>query len=249
MIDIHRTQERLLEMAICVRDILDAHRIPYIITYGTLLGAIRHQGFIPWDDDFDFYLFDDTYEKAIEAIRVNLPGNMFLEDEKSEPLYFHGWAHVKDLNSRTVCELFPQDNAYAHHGLSLDLYKATRIPREQLTLFQLKERHNYLKRRLQLGLISNELFARFDTSIREDIDRLEQVILFPEDQIYGFMSLDGDYLEVNEVFPVKQYLFEGHLFWGPNNYHSFLTRCYGNYLELPPIEKRRPHYSDVVFIQ
>ena len=115
--DVKKVQARLLEMAKAIRDVLEAHNIPYFITYGTLLGAVRHQGFIPWDDDFDFYLFDDTYDMAIEVLRAELPEGLFVEDAKSEPKYFHGWAHVKDMNSYTECELFPQDGCYAHKGL------------------------------------------------------------------------------------------------------------------------------------
>ena len=123
IIDIKRVQKRLLEIGKNIATILESNNIPYIITFGTLLGAVRHGGFIPWDDDFDFFLFDDIYDKAIELLRKNLPNDMFLEDEKSELKYFHGWAHVKDMNSEVYCEQFPQDNLYNHHGLSVDLYK------------------------------------------------------------------------------------------------------------------------------
>ena len=75
----------------------------------------------------------------------------------------------------------------------------------------------------------------------------QKPILAPDDKIYGFMSLDGDYLEIDEIFPLRHYEFEGMPFYGPNKPHAFLTRCYGNYLELPPIDKRTPHYSHVTF--
>lgn len=246
MIDILLTQKRLLYIADTVCRILERHSVPHIITYGTLLGAIRHKGFIPWDDDFDLYLFDESYDSAISYLRSELPNDLFLEDEISEPLYFHGWAHVKDLRSEAISEQFPQDNLYAHHGLSLDLYKASLIPREQLILYQLEERLKYFIRKNKHGFMSDDEFAYQKTILEKQIKLEKQKsISHPEDLIYGFMSLDGDYLDPAEVFPITKYEFEGHLFNGPNRYHDFLTRCYGDYLQLPSIEKRMPHYSKV----
>lgn len=235
-------------MAECVQSILEDHSIPYIITYGTLLGAVRHQGFIPWDDDFDIYLFDDTYNQAVAALSSELPDDLFLENENTEPLYFHGWAHVKDLNSTAICSQFPQDSLYQHHGLCVDLYKATRIAREQLKLFQAQEKIKYLQRKLQHGLISEQDYRHYaEEAIRVVAQEQEKDIKVPEDIIYGFMSLDGDYLEVSEVFPTHRYYFEGHFFQGPREYDAFLKRCYGDYMSLPPVEKRVPHYSEVFF--
>ena len=76
-----RVQLRLLEMAKSIRDILERHDIPYFITYGTLLGAVRHQGFIPWDDDFDFYLLAESYGQAMMVLNDELPDHLFLENE------------------------------------------------------------------------------------------------------------------------------------------------------------------------
>lgn len=248
MTDIKSVQKRLLDMAECVRSILEGHSIPYVITYGTLLGAVRHKGFIPWDDDFDIYLFDDTYDQAIAALVAELPANLFLENEDTEPLYFHGWAHVKDLYSTVICSQFPQDGFYQHHGLCIDLYKATRIPRESLKLFQAQEIINYLQRKLRHGLISEQDYAlRAEDAVQEVAREQEKAIQNPADVIYGFMSLDGDYLEVSEVFPTRAYDFEGHSFQGPREYDSFLRRCYGDYMSLPPVEKRVPHYSEIHF--
>ena len=173
-IDIKRVQKRLLEMGKNIASILESNDIPYIITFGTLLGAVRHGGFIPWDDDFDFFLFDDTYDKAIELLRKNLPNDMFLENEKSELKYFHGWAHVKDMNSEVYCEQFPQDNLYNHHGLSVDLYKCKRIHSSKLLDYRIVEMEKYLKRKLDKGIIDLSSYNSQRDILKEAIEKEEK---------------------------------------------------------------------------
>ena len=247
--DIRRVQRRLLEMAVVIRDILESHNIPYFITYGTLLGAVRHQGFIPWDDDFDFYLFDDSYDKAIHALRAEMPVNMFLEDEESEPLYFHGWAHVKDTGTEALCELFPQDNLYTHHGISIDLYRAYKIKKSEDRLNRLNAHIKYLNRKLNKG--SFEVFLNKKNDIVQDISIEQQQLLIndtskDEDWI-GFISVFNDSMPAKDLFPLKKYKFEKQDFWGPSNAEVLLKACYGDYMCLPPEEKRKPHYSEVLF--
>lgn len=144
--ELNKVQKRLLEMGKVIAGILEHNDIPYMVTFGTLLGAVRHGGFIPWDDDFDLFLFDDTYEKAMMVLEKELPSDMFLENSKSEPLYFHSYAHVKDLGTVTSCRLFPQDGLYSHKGLSIDLYKAVPMKESELDKFIIQEHIKYLKR-------------------------------------------------------------------------------------------------------
>lgn len=139
--------KRLLDMAKSVKAIFEAHDIQYMIAYGTLLGAVRHQGFIPWDDDFDFYVFDDCYDRAIALLRENLSSDLFVEDEVSEPLFFHAWARVKDLRTVTSYAYYPQDAVYAHKGLSLDLYRAKFTRYKDINKFKADEYQKYIDRR------------------------------------------------------------------------------------------------------
>ena len=158
--DLKRVQKRLLEMAVKIASILEKHEIPYTIAFGTLLGAVRHGDFIPWDDDFDFFLFSDTYEKAMGLLSKELPADMFLENEQTEPKYFHAWAHVKDLNSECRCEHYPHDELYSHHGISVDLYKLTRIKEKDFARFRYVEALAYIERRRALGFITEEDFKK-----------------------------------------------------------------------------------------
>lgn len=245
-IDIKRVQKRLLEMGKNIASILEANDIPYIITFGTLLGAVRHGGFIPWDDDFDFFLFDDTYDKAIELLRKNLPNDMFLEDEKSESKYFHGWAHVKDMNSEVYCEQFPQDNLYNHHGLSVDLYKCKRIHSSELLDYRIVEMEKYLKRKLDKGIMDLSSYNSQRDILKEAIEKEEKNNPIEDSFIYG-MAMNERFMFEKNIFPLKKYIFDDVEFWGPNDSNSILSQFYGDYMQLPKVENRIPHYSKVVF--
>lgn len=246
VVDVKRVQDTLLLMAKSIASILEQHSIPYMIAFGTLLGAVRHQGFIPWDDDFDFYLFDDTYDEAIKYLRNELPDTMFLEDEKSEPLYFHGWAHVKDMNSEAVSQLFPQDSLYAHKGISIDLYRTKEMDIRNLENFLNEENQRYIERRKRKGLINDEEYNRRIEKLKHN--KASGVSYKNNYNVFNLVPVyKCHFMKSDSIFPLKRYKFEEFEFLGPNNADDILTSIYGNYMELPPIEKRRCHYSSVIF--
>jgi lipopolysaccharide cholinephosphotransferase len=250
--NIRKVQLRLLEMAIAIRNILEKYDIPHMITYGTLLGAIRHKGFVPWDDDFDFYVIGDAYDSAMEHLRSELPDDIFLEDSKSEPLYFHGWAHAKDLKSISECELFPQDNLYTHHGISIDLYRAFNIKSKYDKLNRLKAHIEYLNRKKKKGLIAeteySEKMGKLLLEVIEEERKIVDVNWDEDEDMVGFISIHNDSMLAKDIFPLVKYDFEGTYFWGPKNADLMLKRCYGDYMQLPPVNKRKPHYSKVEFL-
>ena len=247
--EVRKVQEKLLYMAKRIKSILEYADIPYFITYGTLLGAVRHKGFIPWDDDFDIYLFDDSYDQAMKVLKERLPDDMFLETQESEPLYFHGWAHVKDMNSITTCDLFPQDNLYAHKGISIDLYRTKLIPENREKLYRAEQHLAYFKRRFAHGLFTDKEYQeRAEKALKEIQDEQLESVEPSKRQLYAFCIVYDDRLYPEELFPLKQYRFEDTEFLGPNKPEALLTRCYGDFMQLPPVEKRKPHYSAVEFI-
>ncbi len=245
--DVRKVQCRLLEMAKIVRDVLEKHSIPYFITYGTLLGAVRHKGFIPWDDDFDFYLFDDSYNDAMKVLSSELPENLFLEYWETEPKYFHAWAHVKDQNTIAECKQFPQDGQYAHKGISVDLYKMKMMRNDEVDSYRLDESIDYFQRRFNRGLIDEDLFKEKITSLL----RKKQSVRAKEPDskiVYATVLPILDRMEINDVFPLRKYTFEDTFFYGPNHADVFLSQRYGDYMALPPVSDRKPHYSSVVFL-
>lgn len=248
--DVKMVQKRLLEMAVTIRDILDSNNIPYFITYGTLLGAIRHKGFIPWDDDFDFYLFDDSYDKALDCLRNSLPADLFLEYFDSEPNYFHGWAHVKDFKSYTECDLFPQDGAYEHKGISVDLYKMHSATEHTQKKVLIQEHIAYLNRRFSKGLLEEEIYNTRKELLEKELSKEEDYIASLSNfgrPAYAMPSLYKDSMLKEDIFPLKRAEFENTYFLIPNKAELLLEQCYGDYMKLPPLDKRHPHYSCVKF--
>lgn len=245
--DVKKVQCRLLEMAIVIRDILEAHHIPYFLCAGTLLGAIRNNGFIPWDDDFDLYIFDENYVEAMTVLQRELPQDMFLENEQTEPKYFHAWAHIKDNNSICHCEQFPQDSLYEHKGISIDLYRYMTMKQKDWPLFKYKAGVDYLDKRLQHGFMLEEDYTQRKMQLKSQMMDRELLISHPEELI--FCAANSKYMMRYEcILPLSKVLFENNIFYAPHNPDEFLTKVYKNYMSLPPKEQRVPHYSDVKFL-
>lgn len=245
---VEKCQKRLLEMGKVIHKILTDNDIPYMIAFGTLLGAVRHKGFIPWDDDFDIFLFGDTYDKALEVLKLELPSDMFLETSETEPLYFHSWAHVKDVNTKCMCDQFPQDNIYSHNGLSIDLYVAYEMEEKDIDLFRLKENLKYQKRKLDCKLISEVQYLDVEKDLKLKIDIESRKVYEHNCKAFG-MVLNERVMYPEEIFPLKEYIFEDTVFFGPADFDSMLNRFYGEYMQLPPEEKRIPHYSSVRYVE
>ena len=245
-VDMKRVHEVLLRTGKCITEILERHSIPYMLAYGTLLGAVRHKGFIPWDDDFDLMLFGDTYEQAMNFLRAELPDDLFLEDEKSEPLFFHAWPRVKDMNTEASYSLFPQDTAYSHHGLSVDLFIARKVQMCDLSKYRNDENFAYLQRRKSKRLITPEDYSHRMEKLQQSCNLAAQENITDTHEVFALLGRCSS-LEIEEVLPLKKYQFEDTEFFGPAKPEVILQKIYGDFMKLPPVEERAGHYSSVEF--
>lgn len=247
--DIKKVQQILLVMAEKITGILDRHNIKYFITFGTLLGAVRHQGFVPWDDDFDFFLFDEEYDEAMEYLREELPDWLIVHDDKIDKICWSYWSRIKDLNTITQAIRFPDDNLYQYKGICIDLYRLKKSKKTEARLNILRENREYFLRKCEKGLINDDFCKRKVLEIDKEITKEKQIICNEKEtneELYYFVVLTK-YIKPEDIFPLRKYVFEGYEFWGPHNADSILKQAYGDYMSPPAYDKRMAHYSEVIY--
>lgn len=247
--DVVRVQKRLLEMADVILKILEDNDIKYIISFGTLIGAVRHKGFVPWDDDFDILLFGDEYDRALKVLRENLPEDMIVHDKENDPIYWPYWSRIRDVNSDTYSQLFPNDNKYKYRGINFDLYRLDKIKRKDCEKNTYANYLSYQDRVYKSGLITKEQKRKNKRELYPKYFKATLKSMFSRDneEVFWFVSRYNEGLDQDIILPLKKYDFEGRKFYGPNNADKFLKIGYGNYMEIPKYDDRTPHYTWVKF--
>jgi len=253
MVDMEKLHERLFEMGSIVIDIFENNNINYMLAYGTLLGAVRHGGFIPWDDDFDLMVFDEDYDKAVSVLKKFLPKNLAVEDREIEPKFYHEWIRVKDLESVTECETSSDDGVYKLKGLQVDIYRGYRVRRGDLSKFQYDMNERYLNRKLQAKIITGDVAQKKREQKKDECEELDAFLEkeakdYDDEVIALLLFYKCKKLEISDVFPLKEYIFNAKRVKGPKNADAVLRDIYGDYLSLPPIENRVSHFSKVEYL-
>ena len=257
-LDIKQVQERLLAVAVAVDTICNRHDIPLYMISGTMLGAVRHQGFIPWDDDMDFAVPYEHFYELIKILQEELPTGLRCLAFDSET-YKTPWIKVEDT------ETIMFDNSLdlpkeKMPGLNIDIFPWVSCEKNEcetpvkkiqklLTILRVAygvspRKNNKFKNLLKRTI---RFFMPLSTSaINEKIIKLMDGISGGN---YYTIPVDPNYFSryfPKEWFsPLKKYQFEGFEFIGATDYDHYLTCLYHDYMQLPPEEKRRVHCDDV----
>jgi len=246
---LRRAQLRMLDILLEVDRICKKHDIPYWIESGTLLGAVRHGGFIPWDDDLDIATTMEGYEKMKEFLPKELPEKFVLQNTETDKNVFVTFAKVRDKHSFLYEPIWHKTK---EQGIYIDIF-----PFEPMFSIRYKRFIEYI-----FGNSYMRYHRRYDTkwkyvtgcvlipfaTLFMKISRL-LFRLGPQKYLYTCCGTPFYWqTDTESLFPLQPILFEGHWVMGPKDPHAYLTSYYGDYMQLPPEEKRGgQHASKIEF--
>ena len=252
---LRRQQMRMLELLVEVDRICRRHGIRYWLSSGTLIGAARHKGFIPWDDDLDIEMLWPDYKRLMAVLPDELPETMALQSTATDPNYFFFFAKVRDRRSHLE-ESNGYDRVWRERGIYIDIFPFYRQPLWIHRLSELTQGHVYKimnrcwKQDGQQGDRMGSHTLRNMWKVRL-ITRINEHVLHPlmrwvcrlsrsrERYGLGIPYRDPRYME--HTFPLAEMEFEGHLFPVPHDTDAALTLKYGNWRQLPDIEAINLH--------
>ena len=253
----NKLKETQLEMLKVFIQICEKYKIKYFLIYGSCLGAVRHKGFIPWDDDIDVGLFRKEYEKFLEVAPKELPDNMFLQNIDSEPEYIANFAKLRN-NDTTFIES-SLAKLKINHGVYLDIFPIDGYIYDKKDSFKMKWYDLFILFNYDLKNLSfkKKLFRKICFLLKIDCKKYkykrEKLIKkYDCDRTNTVRSFCGAWGE-KEIMPKwifgngTKAEFENLKVTIPEHYHDYLTILYGDYMVLPPVEKRvSHHYADVI---
>lgn len=239
---------RLSEMLIEFDRICNKHQIQYWIFFGSVLGAIRHKGFIPWDDDIDVAVLKKDYKRVLQAIETELSENFELQHHRNEPNFHMLYARIVDKKSKMYYDgnLGEIRKKFKYQGLFLDIFY---LEKGNKKLKKIIEKINYLAFRMTRHPLRKSKIIKLLANIVYPFGKVCVFLLrkfvspfLSDDKIICGYGIPFYYeFRKSEFYPSTPIEFEGRLFSGPSNPDAYLKRIYGNYMELPPELKRKPH--------
>lgn len=255
---------RLIQMDILsyVDKICRENGIKYSLSGGTLIGAVRHKGYIPWDDDIDIMLVREEYEKLINVLSTSYNDNSIpykVLTHSEEKRYLFPFAKVIDTRTilrENVCggldlgidiDIFPIDSIPCVENKSDRIIKRMRCLYNMLMIKRLKvSSHRSVRKNITIAL-SRILLSPI--SYHWIINKMERkAISFSNEKPSRRACLVWGYGQ-KEVVPYSvheshiELPFEDRKFMVIADYHTYLSNVYGNYMQLPPEEKRISHHG------
>lgn len=249
-----------LEIMDAIDSVCEKLNLKYVIYAGTLLGAVRHKGFIPWDDDIDVIMPREDYEVFVSEAHKYLDSKFYVQHYTKEKNTNSLWTKVRNKNTLFL-EMDNQDYDICH-GIFVDVFPFDKIKegvinskieyfrRAMFTMLCGCYSQHYVDsiihpaKRMVAALMKKHICAsRSINSLIEKEDKRRRKLNSCGDDCYPIHFFeDKGTLTYEQLFDSMDIAFENRVFKCTQHYKECLTRLYGeNYMQLPPVEKRITH--------
>lgn len=258
--ELHHTELEIMQE---FHNFCEKNSLTYYLIGGTLLGAIRHKGFIPWDDDIDVVMPREDYEKFISIFEQNNTNkHLKLATPQLTPNYhvptiklFDSRWTMEERNLRRPCPLGPWIDIFPLDNMSDDYEKATKLFWRVAKVRRLNVCRNMKPAHKKLNNLIREPLAFIlgflpRTYLLNKLNKLASCYQSSEFSKYVCVVVLGTY-GIKEIMPSQWFanrelhVFEDRKFYIPKGYHNILTNLYGDYMTPPPAHKRKgTHFKD-----
>lgn len=254
--ELRKAQLRMLDILQEIDKVCKRHDIPYWIDFGTLLGAVRHAGFIPWDDDADVTIFKKDSKLLERYLAEELPEQYYIFGPSTSKRY-KNTGYFRIVDRRTQVLKIGQDESHLDdegNGISVDIFNVEKGRKGfKKCMNQWHGRAYRRKKKIvedgKLNYIIACLIYPF-TSTCIAIYRLFQALKPSCHFIYNIPNFVVPQMfsqrELEQIFPLKRILFEGIELNCPNDSDAFLKETYHDYMTIPPREKRVVHTQAII---
>lgn len=257
--DVQRLKSIELEILNEVVAICDSLDIRYFLVEGTLLGAVRHKGFIPWDDDIDIGMLRDDYNRFVKEAPSKLNYPLFLQTYETDHNYPITYAKIR--NDKTTFIESSVKNIKMNHGVYIDIFPFDYYPEKKFSSIVLDLKLKAMAYSISCAFYIKE--GRFKSFLRKIIGSLfyatyydavaeKNKIIVSQKKTKLIYNYGGPWGK-KELIPAEWFSdfckmkFEGLDLWVPCKYDLYLSHLYGDYMTPPPKEKRvTHHYTEVI---
>ena len=258
MNELQQCEFEILKEVIRVCEKLD---IKYFLVCGSALGAVKYEGFIPWDDDIDVGMFRSDYDRFLKCAQEMLPEHLFVQNYHTDPQYPQLFTKIRNSNTTYIEKA--SANLSINHGVYIDIFPLDGYPKEEIEQEKIEKKKRYYKflsecscdfeRSHKAELVTNALrLFQIQKRNRKVLTKYEEMISKYRIEDSEIICNHGNWQGRREYAAKEQYgegafaTFEGLKVRIPEKYDEYFTQKYGDWRsDLPKEQKVGHHYYKI----